>query len=118
MLAKVVDGQKVGRTLGFPTANLAFFNPEEMPPSGVYAVEVCVKEQRFRGLLSVGVRPTFDTLPKEKLAEVHILDFDRDIYGEIIEISILRFIREVRRFDTAEELRAQIQRDIEGANAY
>jgi riboflavin kinase/FMN adenylyltransferase len=109
MLAKVVEGRKIGRTLGFPTANLELLNPDEMPSTGVYAVDVSLFGEQFRGVLNVGNRPTFG--PSEKVAEVHILDFARDIYGEKLNINIRKFIRKERIFDTSEALKKQIEWD-------
>ena len=114
MLAKVVEGRKIGRTIGFPTANLDFFNPDEMPESGVYEVDVAPegvpKEQVFRGVLNVGCRPTFGV--SQKVAEVHILDFDQNIYGETLSINIRKFLRNERPFSTPEALKKQIEKDI------
>ncbi|MDR0437857.1 MAG: riboflavin kinase [Bacteroidales bacterium] len=113
MLAKVVEGRKVGRTLGFPTANLEFLNPDEMPESGVYAVDVNLRDEMLRGVLNVGNRPTFGA--SEKVAEVHILDFARDIYDENLDITIRKFIRKERTFETSEALKKQIEQDREEA---
>ena len=109
MFAKVVDGRKIGRTLGFPTANLEFLNAAEMPEPGVYAVDVTLNNQVFRGVLNVGNRPTFGA--SQKVAEVHILDFDQDIYGETLNIAIRQFLRHERLFDTPEALKEQIAKD-------
>jgi riboflavin kinase/FMN adenylyltransferase len=109
MLAKVIEGRKIGRTLGFPTANLDFFNPDEFPENGVYAVDVYLQNERFQGVLNVGNRPTFGT--SEKTAEVHILDFAREIYGENLDINIRKFIRNEQSFDTPEALKKQIEAD-------
>ena len=116
MLAKVIEGRKVGRTLGFPTANLEFLNSDEMPESGVYAVDVELQNKIFRGVLNVGNRPTFGT--SQKIAEVHILDFDQIIYGEILNLTIRKFLREERLFDTPEALAEQIKNDILDALFY
>jgi riboflavin kinase/FMN adenylyltransferase len=109
MLAKVIEGRKIGRALGFPTANLELLNPDEMPASGVYAVDVRLRDETFLGVLSVGNRPTFGA--SEKIAEVHILDFARDIYGETLAIALRNFIRKERPFDTLEALKRQIEQD-------
>jgi riboflavin kinase/FMN adenylyltransferase len=109
MLAKVIEGRKIGRTLGFPTANLELLNPSEMPENGVYAVDVNLNNENLIGVLNVGNRPTFGTT--EKTGEVHILDFARDIYGEILEITIRKFIRKEKFFDTPEALKKQIELD-------
>ena len=109
MLAKVVSGRGIGRTLGFPTANLEFLTPDEMPASGVYAVDVQTGAETFRGVLNVGIRPTFGA--SERVAEVHILDFDQDIYNTTLELKNLQFLREERFFDTPEALIEQIRKD-------
>ena len=110
MLAQVVEGRKIGRTLGFPTANLILKNPEEMPENGVYAVDVILNNTTFCGVLNVGNRPTFGT--SEKTVEVHILDFSRDIYGEFLDITIRNLIRREQTFDSPETLKIQIEQDI------
>ncbi len=112
MLAKVVEGRKIGRSLGFPTANLEFLNLSEMPENGVYSVDVTINNQLFRGVLNVGIRPTFGV--SKRVAEVHILDFNQEIYNEILDISIRKFIRHERVFDTPEDLKKQIEQDIVG----
>jgi riboflavin kinase/FMN adenylyltransferase len=109
MLAKVIEGRKIGRTLGFPTANLEFLNPAELPENGVYAVDVNLQNENFLGVLNIGNRPTFGT--SEKTAEVHILDFAREIYGEILDIEIRKFIRNEKTFDSSEDLKKQIEAD-------
>jgi riboflavin kinase/FMN adenylyltransferase len=109
MLAKVIEGRKIGRTLGFPTANLELLNPDEMPENGVYAVDVTLNDENFIGVLNVGNRPTFGA--SEKTVEVHILNFAREIYGEILNIDIRKFIRAEQTFDSSEALKKQIEHD-------
>ena len=113
MFATVIDGRKIGRELGFPTANLALSNPAEMPEDGVYAVDVVVKNKTFLWILNVGNRPTFGT--SERTAEVHILDFSQEIYGETLELIIKKFIRHEQIFDNPEDLKKQIQQDLYAA---
>lgn len=105
----VIQGRKLGRKLGFPTANI---DPGELqlPKDGVWAVEV---EGIGRGVANLGVRPTVGG--EKKLLEVHVLDFDGDLYGEVLNVSFLRFLRGERKFDSVEELRVQIGRDSEDA---
>lgn len=105
----VIQGRKLGRKLGFPTANI---DPGElqMPKDGVWAVEV---EGIGRGVANLGVRPTVGG--EKKLLEVHVLDFDGDLYGEVLNVSFLRFLRGERKFDSVEELRVQIGHDSEDA---
>lgn len=105
----VIQGRKLGRKLGFPTANI---DPGELqlPKDGVWAVEV---EGIGRGVANLGVRPTVGG--EKKLLEVHVLDFDGDLYGEVLNVSFLRFLRGERKFDSVEELRVQIGHDSEDA---
>lgn len=109
MLAKVVEGRRIGRELGFPTANLELFNLDEMPEDGVYAVNVSLRNETFLGVLNVGTRPTFGT--SDRTVEVHILDFSREIYGETLNINIRKFIRNEQTFNNLEDLKKQIKRD-------
>ncbi|MFC1624154.1 bifunctional riboflavin kinase/FAD synthetase [Candidatus Omnitrophota bacterium] len=106
----VVKGRRLGRRLGFPTANI---NPhhEAIPPSGVYAVDVKMRKKNYKGILNIGMRPTFGKDNAETL-ELHILDFKNDIYGKDIEIIFKRKIRNERRFSSSDALRVQIRSDI------
>jgi riboflavin kinase/FMN adenylyltransferase len=107
----VVEGFKRGRRLGFPTANIRPLKDILLPPHGVYAVEIRGLEKPQRGVANLGLRPTFvdDDSP---LLEVHLLDFDGDLYGKKISILWERFIRPEKRFSGAEELVKQINLDI------
>ena len=118
MIGKVVEGAKRGQTLGFPTANLEL-SDELYPKAGVYAVEVEWLQQRFNGLANVGLNPTF--LPEQNgkrktvTLEVYILDFDRKIYGEEIQVNLKRRIRDEVRFESSFLLIEQIKDDIRWA---
>jgi riboflavin kinase/FMN adenylyltransferase len=104
----VVEGLKLGRILGFPTANLRL--PEiQLPRDGVWVVEV---DGIHRGVANLGCRPTVDG-NEERLLEVHILDFEEDIYGKTLQIRFLHFLREIRKFDSLDALKAQIFRDVQ-----
>ena len=107
---EVIKGQQLGRTIGFRTANLVY--PAELIdiPFGVYAVLVNYCGETFRGIANFGVRPTVNG--QGALLEVHILDFDKDIYGEIIEVEFVKMIRPERKFASLEQLKLQIQQDI------
>lgn len=109
----VVEGQKLGRTIGFKTANL--FYPDNLVEigRGVYKVEVEGKclGQTYEGIANYGLRPTVANTDKPTL-EVHILDFDKDIYGEEIKVTFLKKIRDEKKFDSLDELKSQIQNDI------
>lgn len=111
---KVVHGDKIGRTLGFPTANLEIEKYKLIPGNGVYLVEVHHQNKIHKGLLSIGIRPTV-TNSDEKRVEVFILDFEEEIYGEILTVELIQFIREDKKFDSIEELVEQMNKDKEFA---
>ena len=111
----VVVGDGRGRQIGFPTANLALANPDKVvPANGVYAVQVRIggsnEHSRLNGVMNVGVRPTV-TSSGERVLEVHILDFERDLYGQLIEVSFIERIRAEQRFSGIDELKRQIAKD-------
>jgi riboflavin kinase/FMN adenylyltransferase len=118
VIGKVVEGAKRGQTLGFPTANLEI-SDELYPKTGVYAVQVVWHQQRFNGLANVGLNPTF--LPEQTRKgkpisfEVYILNFNRDIYGEEIQVDFKRRIRDEVCFESPTHLINQIQKDIQWA---
>ena len=105
---RVAHGNKLGRTIGFPTANI-MLNRLVVPIHGVYAVKVETKTGTYQGIANIGNRPTINgTKP---LLEVHIFDFNRAIYGEAIEVSFIKKIRNEVKFANFEALKQQIQRD-------
>jgi len=106
----VVDGDKLGRTLGYPTANLKVGKYKLIPGNGVYIVKVFISDEVFKGLLSIGTRPTVSNT-NEKRNEVYILDFDRDIYGKEIKIEFFKKLRDDLKFDSIEELIGQMNLD-------
>jgi riboflavin kinase/FMN adenylyltransferase len=110
VFGRVVPGRRLGRELGFPTANLET-DGFQLPPDGVYAVLVRIGEKTFAGVANLGVRPTVSRGDKRML-EVHLLVFEGDLYGLEIEVEFLRFVREEKKFGSMEELRAQIGRDV------
>ncbi len=108
---KVVHGDKIGRTIGFPTANLKVDDERKLlPAAGVYAVKVTWQGKEYRGMLNVGIRPTVSNSGIVRL-ETHIFGFDGDLYGEKITVSIEQRVRGERKFDTLQELSAQLSRD-------
>ena len=110
---RIVSGYKVGRTLGFPTANIQPDDPMQLLPGiGVYAVWVEVAGQRYKGMLYIGSRPTLDNGTQLSI-EVHILHFSGDIYNDPIRVSFARFVRGDEKFDSLEALKAQLMRDRE-----
>ena len=108
----VVKGDGRGRGLGFPTANIVSRH-SIIPSNGVYAVKLFVRDKYYNGIVNIGIRPTFDT--KSMAIEVHIFDFDEDIYGEELTIYFASKIREERKFGSAEALVNQINTDINTA---
>jgi riboflavin kinase/FMN adenylyltransferase len=109
----VVRGNQIGRTIGFPTANLHINNEEKIIPSnGVYAVKVkgkCLGGTIYNGMMNIGIRPTVDG--QKKVIEVHILDFDQDIYEQNLTVMVYEYIRGEVKFDGLEALKAQLAKD-------
>lgn len=114
ILGTVVRGDQIGRKLGFPTANLSAHN-EQFPPNGVYAVDAVLDGERLKGIVNIGVRPTIAHATGVRLLELHIFDFDRDIYGQDIEVFFRAFIRPEQKFSGLDELKGQIAKDVEQA---
>ncbi|MDT3695157.1 MAG: bifunctional riboflavin kinase/FAD synthetase [Ignavibacterium sp.] len=112
----VVGGDKRGRELGFPTANIKLSSQEKLlPASGVYAVKVMVENERHTGLLSIGNRPTFYN-QGELVSEVYIYDFNREIYGAKVTTELVERLRGEVKFNSAEELINQMNTDKENGN--
>jgi len=108
---EVVSGHQVGRSIGFPTANVRLDDADKLVPAdGVYAVRVEVQDSVYGGMLSIGTRPTIDN-GTDRSIEVHILDFDGNLYGKPIKVQLLERTREEIKFHTKEELAAQLQKD-------
>ena len=106
----VIKGRQIGRTIGFRTANILY--PLELIdiPFGVYSVLVNYASQTYQGIANFGVRPTVNG--HGALLEVHIIDFERDIYGEVLEVKFIKMLRTERKFDSLDSLKQQISRDI------
>jgi riboflavin kinase/FMN adenylyltransferase len=104
---QVVEGKKLGRTLGFPTANLDCADMQ-LPHDGVWLVEV---DGQHRGVANLGIRPTVDG--SQRTLEVHLLDFSGDLYGRELRVRFIHFIRNERKFPSVEALREQISEDIQ-----
>ena len=113
---QIVRGDQRGRTIGFPTANLKPRN-RVVPKFGVYATATLIKNEWRRSITNVGVRPTFDG-DKEPSIETHIFDFDGDLYGEVLRVRFLHRLRDERKFNGINELKAQIQKDSNRAQLY
>lgn len=107
----VVDGYKVGRTIGFPTANLKVEDPDKLVPAdGVYAVKVAVAGQEHFGMLSIGLRPTVNNGTNRSI-EVNIFDFSSNIYDKFIRITFVKYTRPELKFDSLEALIDQLHKD-------
>jgi riboflavin kinase/FMN adenylyltransferase len=106
--ATVVEGRKKGRELGFPTANLRTEN-ELLPPDGVYATTLMADAIVHAGLTNIGVRPTFGE--SARTIETHVLNFDGDLYGKHVRLAFVQRLRDERRFEDVDALRAQIEAD-------
>ena len=106
---KVVNGQKRGRKIGFPTCNIKW-SSYALPRLGVYAVKIETKNFRKRGIANVGYRPTFNG--KILLLEVNIFGINRNLYNKTLKISFIKFIRPEKKFKNISELKSQIKKDI------
>ena len=116
ILGTVKKGAQLGRTLGFPTANLSAHS-EQFPPNGVYAAEARLDGEVMRGVVNLGYRPTLEQAKPERLLELHLFDLNREIYGEDVEVRFLRYLRGEQKFGLLDELKAQIARDAEQARS-
>lgn len=107
---EVVHGDKLGRQLGYPTANLKVQDEEKIiPGNGIYAVYAEIDNTRFKGMMSIGFRPTVDG--KKRVIEVNIFDFSREIYGRSLRVYVHTYLREEIKFDSLEKLVQQIDQD-------
>jgi riboflavin kinase/FMN adenylyltransferase len=111
---KVIEGDGVGRKLGFPTANLDVTGLA-LPPRGVYAIHAEVEGKAQRAVLNIGNRPTLNQPTPVLHVEAHLLDFTGDLYGKELEVTFVDRLRDEKKFNSLEELRAQIGRDIQAA---
>jgi riboflavin kinase/FMN adenylyltransferase len=108
---RVVEGDKLGHKLGFPTANLDATNLI-LPPNGVYSGCTKLKGQFYRVALNIGLRPTVASAKPQLRVEAHLLDFDGNLYGEDLEVEIGEKLRDERKFNSPNELREQISKDV------
>jgi riboflavin kinase / FMN adenylyltransferase len=107
---KVIEGKKIGRTIGFPTANIELFETYKLlPQNGVYIVSSKINNDIFYGMMNIGNNPTIGD--NEQSIEVHFFEFNQNIYNKKIQISILKHIREEQKFNSIEELKSQLEID-------
>ncbi len=108
----VVEGNHIGRQMGFPTANIHPYNPNKLiPMNGVYAIRAEMKGEAYGGMLNIGFRPTIDSASAVKTIEAHLFDVTGDFYGEHIVIHFISRVRDEMRFKGLEELKNQLSRD-------
>ncbi|PBJ10957.1 bifunctional riboflavin kinase/FAD synthetase [Flavobacterium sp. ACN6] len=113
----VVKGKQLGRTIGFPTANIHIEEDYKLIPKiGVYVVKAVINEEIVYGMMNIGFNPTVNG--EKQTIEVHLFDFDKDIYDQNIEVSLLRYIREEQKFGSIDALKAQLKQDQNEALAF
>lgn len=113
----VIKGDKIGRTIGFPTANIFIEQGYKLIPSdGIYAVTISMENQNYRGMAYIGQRPTINGMTRN--IEVNIFDFDREIYGQYIKMNFMEFLRHDVKFTGLEALKIQLQKDKEDTISY
>ncbi|MRX39413.1 bifunctional riboflavin kinase/FAD synthetase [Flavobacterium sp. LC2016-23] len=114
---EVVKGKQLGRTIGFPTANIHIEEDyKKIPKKGVYVVQTLINGTKVFGMMNIGYNPTVNG--EKQTIEVHLFDFDADIYGQKIEISLLNYLREEQKFGSVELLKAQLNQDKKTALAF
>ncbi len=109
----VEHGESIGRTIGFPTANVRLSHPDKLiPGDGVYAVRATLGDRCLRGMLYIGSRPTLEGLSQHRI-EVYLLDFDEEIYGQAITLELLAIVRSEQKFPSMESLKKQLEHDLQ-----
>ena len=111
ILGTVTRGDDLGKKIGFPTANLSAHS-EQFPPDGVYFAEAWIEGVLYHGVVNLGYRPTVSHDQSNRVLEVHLLDFDRDIYGQDLEVRFIRHLRPEKKFDNIDALVRQIELDV------
>lgn len=113
---EVIQGDQRGRTIGFPTANIAFDEGRAWPAKGVYAAWVTLADgRRLPAAVNIGMRPTFHQNAEQPLLEAHLIDFDGDLYGQKLRVEFVNFLRSEQRFSGIDEISAQLKQDVEAA---
>ena len=111
----MIDGNHIGRTLGFPTANIEFEHGVLVPKNGVYVTRISCEDGKYFGITNVGTHPT--VFPTKLLAETNIFDFNGDLYRKKITLEFLEFIRAEKKFPSLKELSAQVSLDVAAAKS-
>ena len=113
LVGKVVKGRQLGRTIGFPTANLEVSTQKCLPRDGVYAVETIINNQNIYGVMNIGLRPT--VRGNQRTIEVHLLNWQGDLYDQELSVNLIKFIRPEKKFDSLNALKSQIHADCQTA---
>lgn len=111
VVGTVEKGKQLARQLGFPTANVVAHN-EQLPPDGVWELEAVIEGAHFQAIGNLGRRPTVENENARRLLEVHVFDFNGDLYDKVIEAKFIKFIRPEKKFDSVSDLKAQISKDV------
>src|SRR6266699_459950 len=114
ILGTVVHGDDLGRKIGFPTANLSAHS-EQFPPNGVYLAKARLDGVVYPGVVNLGYRPTMSSGRSDRILEVYLLDFDRDVYGKDLELRFVHYLRPEKKFENVDALVRQIERDVQQA---
>ena len=115
---EVIKGNQLGRTIGFPTANIQVKDTTKIiPGNGVYLVKINHKNSLFTGVMNIGTRPTVSDKTENRI-EIHIFDFNEDLYGQQLEVEVLKKVRDEKKFDSIEQLSQQIEKDTLFARQY
>lgn len=114
---EIVKGKQLGRTIGFPTANIKIEEEYKLiPKNGVYVVKAIINQEEVFGMMNIGFNPTVEG--QKQTIEVHLFDFNADIYGQKIEVSLLQYLREEQKFDSIDLLKAQLNQDKKNSFLY
>src|SRR5438045_5152572 len=117
ILGTVIRRDSLGKKIGFPTANLSAHS-EQFPPNGVYSAEAKIDNERHRGVINLGVRPTVSAGKSERVLEIHLFDFNREIYAQDVEVRFLKFLRPEKKFENLDALVFHIRQDVDQPRAH
>lgn len=114
IMGEVQHGRRIGRTLGMPTTNITPHPSKLLPPCGVYPSKTIIRGRSYYGVTNIGHNPTVGITPTKRV-ETFIFDFDEELYGQVIEVELMTYLRPELKFDTLEELKLRMEKDIEFA---
>ncbi len=119
LTGKVIHGKGLGRQIGYPTANLSLTDKDKIiPKAGVYIARTDINGMPYTGVMNIGSNPTVQDDEQKHFFEIHLLDYEGDLYGDILRVELLHRLRDEKKFDSIEELRTQIAEDIRKAEQY